>query len=43
MGQTTVRGVFAAGDQTARAMQVNLAVGAGHLAGVGAVFALMQH
>ena len=43
MGQTTVPGVFAAGDQTAMAMAVNLAVGAGHLAGVGAVFALMQH
>jgi len=43
MGQTSVPGVFAAGDQTARAMQVNLAVGAGHLAGVGAVFTLTQH
>ena len=43
MGQTSVPGVFAAGDQTGMAMAVNLAVGAGHLAGVGAVFALMQH
>jgi thioredoxin reductase len=39
-GQTTVPGVFAAGDQSGGAMQVNLAVGSGHLAGVGAVVAL---
>ena len=40
-GQTTVAGVFAAGDQSANAMQVNLAVGSGHAAGTGAVFALV--
>jgi thioredoxin reductase len=40
-GQTSVAGVFAAGDQSANAMQVNLAVGSGHAAGTGAVFALV--
>jgi len=41
MGQTTVPGVFAAGDQTGGPMQVNLAVGSGHLAGIGAIGALI--
>jgi len=40
-GQTTVPGVFAAGDQTGGSMQVNLAVGSGHLAGIGAIGALI--
>jgi thioredoxin reductase len=40
-GQTTVHGVFAAGDQTGGPMQVNLAVGSGHLAGIGAIGALI--
>ncbi|NKX56254.1 NAD(P)/FAD-dependent oxidoreductase [Arthrobacter mobilis] len=39
-GLTTVPGVFAAGDQTTGAQQVNLAIGSGHAAGMGAVFAL---
>jgi thioredoxin reductase len=39
-GQTSVPGVFAAGDQVSGAQQVNLAVGSGHAAGMGAVFAL---
>jgi thioredoxin reductase len=39
--QTTVPGVFVAGDQTGGgAMQVNLAVGSGHLAGIGALSTL---
>lgn len=41
-GQTSVAGVFAAGDQSANAMQVNLAVGSGHAAGTGAVIALVM-
>ncbi|WP_349897492.1 NAD(P)/FAD-dependent oxidoreductase [Parafrigoribacterium soli] len=40
-GQTTVPGIFAAGDQTGGPMQVNLAVGSGHLAGIGAINALV--
>ncbi|WP_051442025.1 NAD(P)/FAD-dependent oxidoreductase [Arthrobacter sp. H14] len=39
-GQTSVPGVFAAGDQTVPPQQVNLSVGSGHLAGMGVVFSL---
>ena len=39
-GQTSIAGVFAAGDQTTPPQQVNLAVGAGHRAGMGVVLAL---
>jgi thioredoxin reductase len=39
-GQTSVPGVFAAGDQTTGSQQVNLAIGSGHAAGMGALFAL---
>jgi thioredoxin reductase len=41
-GQTSVPGVFAAGDQSANAPQVNFAVASGHAAGTGAVFALVM-
>jgi thioredoxin reductase len=39
-GQTSVPGVFAAGDQTTGSQQVNLAIGSGHAAGMGVLFAL---
>jgi thioredoxin reductase len=41
MNQTSVPGVFSAGDQASAGMQVNIAVGSGHAAGVGAMFALV--
>jgi thioredoxin reductase len=41
MGQTSVPGVFAAGDQASAQMQVNIAVASGHTAGVGVVRALL--
>lgn len=41
-GQTNVPGIYAAGDQTVPPQQVNLAVGSGHLAGMGVIFALSE-
>jgi thioredoxin reductase len=40
LGETSVPGVYSAGDQSQKAQQVNLAVGAGHQAGMGVLIAL---